>query len=88
MTRIAGHKVPPYEVRLVLELLIGPVGSYTEEGLRLAWHAYGPFKHRQPGWRCWGYWKFEVGEDPPDDQPARLAELGLLRDDEVAALAK
>ncbi len=87
VTRIAGRKVPPYEVRLVFALLIGPAGSgYSEEELELAWHAYSGDKFKpKPGWRCWGWWKFEAHEDPPDDQPARLAELGLGREDELAA---
>ncbi len=31
----------------------------------------------------------EFGEEPPqhDDEPIRLAQLGLLRDDEIAAIA-
>jgi hypothetical protein len=40
------------------------------------------------GERPWGWWKFELGEDPPDDEPVRLAELGLLREDKIAAIAE
>ena len=41
-----------------------------------------------PGTRPWGFWRFELGEDPSDEPAVRLAELGLLRDDEVAAIAE
>jgi hypothetical protein len=42
------------------------------------------------GRRRWAYWKFELGEDPPnlEEKPIRLAELGLLRGDEVVAIAE
>ena len=48
--------------------------------------------------RPWAYWKFELGEEPPRDdgekipypfrEAIRLAELGDLQPDEVAALAE
>ena len=28
-------------------------------------------------WRPWAWWRFAIGEDPPDDEPARLADIGL-----------
>jgi hypothetical protein len=95
MTRIAGHQVPPYDIGVALGFILGPDASrYSEAELELAWAAYaeelGLGKGRTPGTRGWARWKFEAGQDPPadDDQPLRLAELGLLRDDEVAALAE
>ena len=56
-------------------------------GLRRGGHGHA---QRGPGQRPWAYWRFELGEEPPQDdrQPIRLAELGLLRDDEVAAIAE
>jgi hypothetical protein len=94
VTRVAGRQVPPYDIDVALGFIVGPAGSrYTEDELELAWAAYaeelGLGKGR-PGLRSWAFWKFQVGREPPDDndQPIRLAELGLLRDDEVAALAE
>jgi hypothetical protein len=89
VTRIKTREVaPPYEAGPVISLIVGPPGPYTEEELRLAWRAYKPrFAPRRDGTRPWAFWKFELGEDRPDDQPARLAELGLLRDDEVVKIA-
>jgi hypothetical protein len=42
----------------------------------------------RPGWRPWGYWRFVLGEEMPrgDAEAVRLAELGDLRDEELAAL--
>ena len=52
--------------------------------------------HRPPpGSRPWGFWRFELGEEPPrpDDltdhrelEAVRLAELGELNSSELAAL--
>ena len=87
VTRIVGRRCPPYAVDVVLALIVGPAGcDYTEDELRLAWESYGgPDFNRRNGSRPWAYWKFEVGEERPEDERARLAELGLLRDDELTA---
>ena len=92
MTRIRGGiSIPPNEIGVILDLILGP-HELTEEELELAWEAYGreelSLDRGLPGTRPWAYWKFELGEDPPDNEPVRLAELGLLRDDEVAAIAE
>ena len=85
---------PPDEVGVALDLLLEPSGEYSLEELEAAWEAFG---HRHAnagvgrGWRSWGYWRFEIGEDPPEDrlqQPVRLAELGELTDEERAKLAE
>jgi hypothetical protein len=42
-----------------------------------------------PGWRAWAFWVFDIEEEPPRGYGAdvvRLAEVGLLKPDEVAAL--
>jgi hypothetical protein len=94
VTRILrGVTVPPDDFSVTLALIGGPTeGGLTEEQLKLAWEAYGgdDLMLKRPGARAWAYWKFEVGEEPPDDdhEPIRLAELGLLRDDEIAAIAE
>ena len=78
-------------------MILRPTGEFTDEQLELAWEAYGEelMQHNRagrslPGHRPWAYWKFELGEDPPDgdDAAIRLAELGLLRDDEIARIAE
>jgi hypothetical protein len=77
-----------------LALVMGPSGEgFTEAQLRRGWtvfrsklmarHHYG-----RPS-RPWGWWKFEAGEDQPRGRNAealRLAELGYLRADELAAV--
>jgi hypothetical protein len=98
VTRIArGITVPPDDIEATLALMLGPRGELTEEQLELAWEAYGddlamgkPGCRGLPGTRPWAYWRFELGEDPPDGDGAaiRLAELGLLGDDEIAAIAE
>ena len=91
MTRIVrGATVPPDDFRVTLALIGGPAASeFTEEELRLAWEAYGEdITLRSPGTRPWAWWRFELGEDLPDNEPVRLAELGLLRDDEIAAIVE
>ena len=94
MTRFRGRTVPPNDVDVVIDLIMGPTeGELTEEELELAWEAYGKddlriFNPSRPGTRPWAWWKFELGEDPPDNEPVRLAELGLLRDDEVAVIVE
>jgi hypothetical protein len=97
VTRFRGAAVPPNDVGVTMDLILGPSGStFAEDELELAWEAYGEelmgdfaTGRSLPGMRPWAYWKFELGEDPPDDDPVvRLAELGLLRDEEVAAIAE
>ncbi len=95
MPRSTGHVAPPENsVELVLALLFGPVDGcrYTEAELRAAWEVRRDewLSRRRRGWRPWALWRLDLGQDPPDsdDQPARLDELGLLRDDEAAVLAE
>lgn len=41
--------------------------------------------------RPWAYWRFDIGEEVPrgsDAEAVRLAELGLLRENEITALAE
>ena len=58
----------------------------------MAWSAYGEEIMADlsvgslPGLRPWAWWTFELGEEPPDEPALRLAELGLLRDDERARI--
>ena len=96
MTRIIrGATIPPRS-HIGLELIIGPaMGEFTDEQLELAWHAYGEeimaaARPSSAGTRPWAYWEFELKEARPDgdDEAIRLAELGLLRDDEIAAIAE
>jgi hypothetical protein len=58
--------------------------------LRRGVDAAQPRWPKPPGHRPWAYWKFELGENEPDgdDAAIRLAELGLLRDDEIAAITE
>ena len=82
-----------------LALRIGDIGRASDHDLALGWELYGPqimAQARRAGTRPWGYWKFELGEEPPAwDQFAahashaetvRLAELGDLTTDELAAI--
>jgi hypothetical protein len=78
-----------------LALLIGRGSADPPEAtLRQVWEQRGAqlmADHAQPGWRPWGFWHFEVGEERPTDRAAetvRLAELGELTADEVAAVAE
>jgi len=98
--RPIGHVAPPEDtVELVLTLLLGPFGncSYTEAQLRAAWEVrreasmgFNAMGRSGVGFRPWAFWRFDLDEDPPEDDDAviRLAELGLLRDHEVAAIAE
>jgi hypothetical protein len=93
VTRFAGRvAVPAQEVDVVLDLLLGPTSGYTLEELRLAWEACDGYRDTGVGrgWRPWGCWKFEIGEDPPEDrdrEPIRLAVLGLLTEEEQSKLS-
>jgi hypothetical protein len=94
--RPTGHVSPPEDsIELVIALIMGPLDDcpYSEAQLRSAWEVRREewLRHpRRPGTRPWAYWKFELGEDEPDgdDAAIRLAELGLLRDDEIARIAE
>jgi hypothetical protein len=97
VTRIVrGTTLPPKDVGTTLALLVGPIeGDATEEELELAWEAYGEelmgnigAGRSAPGFRPWAYWRFELGQEPPDDEAIRCAELGLIREDEIAAIAE
>jgi hypothetical protein len=83
-------------VNASIDLLMGPTdapGELTVDQLEVAWQIErdrllseyrGP-----PGTRPWAWWWFDLGEQQPHDWAAeavRLAELGELRDDELAAL--
>jgi hypothetical protein len=78
----------------IMDLLIGPVpGGLTEEQLAVAWDQFGDEIMRDsydpPGTRPWAWWAFEAGEDRPagsEPEAVRLAELGELGADELAAL--
>lgn len=72
-------------------------GGPPIEELELAWDLYGDdlmadcaaFPAALPGSRPWAYWRFELDEEKPPvrrDQVIRLAQLGLLRSHELAAL--
>lgn len=95
MTRLTDRAVPELDVDIMLDLILGPTRC-TEQELRLAWHAYrGEFGSGDCGpprcaCRMWAYWKFEIGEERPEgeDEALRLAELGLITDDEVAKIAE
>lgn len=96
MTRIRQQAIPAKNID-ALELIIGPTeGKYTEEQLEVAWRANREevladlsTGRSVPGFRPWAYWKFELAEEPHQDhEPIRLAELGLLRDEEIAAIAE
>jgi len=77
-----------------LELLIGAASDVSGRELEVAWASVGHRlmeEHAQVGWRPWGWWVFEAGEDQPPDKESeavRLAELAVLTADEVAALAE
>jgi hypothetical protein len=77
-------------------LSMGPstMDRFTEPQLRRGWQVYGGelLREERPflsGTRPWGWWRFEAGEERPrprGDQTVRLAELGELRDEELAKL--
>jgi hypothetical protein len=98
VTRITGRAVP-YEV-VLLDLMIGPTEpvqteELTVKELELAWAAHGERMMRnqpgRPGEWPWAHWFFDLGEEMPAscaEQVIRLAELGQLSDEEIAALAE
>jgi hypothetical protein len=72
----------------------------SDEELRAAWAAdrdeimrsylAGDRLTARAGRRPWPFWRFDLGEDQPegDDEPIRLAELGLLSSEELAVLKR
>jgi hypothetical protein len=97
VTRIRDRVVAPSDsAQLVLSLLIGP-GDFTEDELGLAWEVrreemmlHSSMGRSSVGFRPWAYWRFDLGEARPkdDDATIRLAELGLLREDELVRIAE
>jgi len=82
---------------MTIELLIGPTtfeADPTVEELGVAWELHGARLmadyNGPPGTRPWAWWTFNLGEEMPqggwDAEAIRLAELGELRPDELAAL--
>jgi hypothetical protein len=79
-----------------LELAIGAIeGGAPREELEVAWRIRRQElmeRSRLPGTRPWGFWVFELGEEPPRDphhaEVVRLAELGALTADGRAAFAE
>jgi hypothetical protein len=75
--------------------MMGPTVGFgpTVEDLAVAWELRGEdvmsdYQGRA-GTRPWAYWAFDLGEPKPsgwDAEAVRLAELGLLEPDELAAL--
>jgi hypothetical protein len=80
---------------MLLALEIGPttLDGFTEAQLKRGWTMFRPklmprHHYGRPS-RPWGWWVFEAGEDKPrrfDAEALRLAELGELLDDELAAV--
>jgi hypothetical protein len=72
-TRPAGAEL---SIALGLALQMGPVegDGLTDEDLGAGWSFFGEeiMRYRRPvGWRPWGWWVFEQGEDPPSGTPRR-----------------
>ena len=94
MTRLTGPAGAELNTDLTYALLMGPAegDGLSDEDLELGWRYRGERimeDHRgRPGTRPWGWWVFEVGEDPPPRalEAVRLAELGELTREELAAL--
>jgi hypothetical protein len=80
---------------LELDLLLGPAGEFSDGELERGWRVYGAElteharTHSLPGWRPWGWWRFEAGREEPDRHEAvpYLAACGELTDAEVAEFA-
>jgi hypothetical protein len=84
----------------VLDLTLGPTteSEHTLDQLRVMWEIERDRLMAGTcngvGQRPWAFWVFDVGEDPPreagcrepDPEPIRLAELGLLTPEELAAI--
>jgi hypothetical protein len=94
MTRIVGRAIPMLDVEATLDLMMGPTaGGLTVEQLEVAWEVHRDHMlanhNPNPGIRPWAYWKFDLGENKPPtryQEALRLAELDLLREDELVAL--
>jgi hypothetical protein len=78
-------------------LVLGPEGfsEVTLEMLQTGWLAARDAllescrRNPNPAWRPWGWWAFEAGEPQPnseEDEAARLAQLGELREEELSEL--
>jgi hypothetical protein len=85
---------PELGVDMTIDLLIGPTTFEADLPLR-SWPWPGSCTVRgcwpaTTGTRPWAYWVFDLGEEKPqgewDAEALRLAELGELRPDELAAL--
>lgn len=94
MTRIRRARVVPFE-DVEFDLTFGPQvrNQFTIDELAVAWSAsetklMAEWPRNTPGHRPWAFWQFTVGEHPKgkEDQVLLLAELGLLYDEELAAL--
>jgi hypothetical protein len=96
VTRLRARVAPPDSVHLILSLLPRPyTDEFAEDQLELAWEAHREEMMRHNlrsavGFRPWAYWRFDLHEDRPDDDdaPIRLAELGLLREDELVRIVE
>jgi hypothetical protein len=86
---------PDLPVVPILGMMMGPTPRESVEELECAWAVHGErlmSSYAQParaGCRPWAWWRLEAREEPPDGmdaQAVRLAELGLLRRDELAVL--
>ena len=86
------------ESRAALALLIGPVrggpyGDPPDDVLELLWRRDRDrllTDSGRVGARPWGWWRFEAREPRPSgaDEAVRLAELGELTVEELAAMAE
>jgi hypothetical protein len=87
VTRLREGAYPEPDPDLRLSLLVRPKDPCPEDledaEFRAAWEAYGDeiMEMASPdcierGWRPYAWWLYEVGELPPEDERARLAELG------------
>jgi hypothetical protein len=98
VTRLRKHGV---ELTLELEWALtfgpGPIcDEFSDEDLEIGWSIHGEKLmekwERRHGSRPWGWWVFTVGEEPPPMEPGakeiRLAELGELTKEELAAIAE
>ena len=85
------------DLQLHLALVLGPTEDSPPIGvLKRAWKVFGPEMMKRSGDdprpdRPWGFWRFNLGEEPPgsyQEQIIRLMELGELTDDEIRAVER
>jgi hypothetical protein len=92
MARLRGRIFVTGRVRRMahLPLLIGSVGEYPDDVLRMVWQLDRvELMSRTPaGTRPWAFWVFDRGEDRPAAEAVRLAELGELSPAELAAFRR